>query len=349
METLCRLITTYDEAIALSAEWDALAARVKGPCFSTFGPFAAWFETVGQNENHRPHIVALWREGRLRGLLPLVLTRKHGLRLVRWAGHDVFFGPTQLFETDADRVTLWDTFLSQGGFDLAKIKYIFDGTPEKKRIEAQRAVLPAGSDRISRIDFAAGQSGADWFEGLSHGTRKDFRRKSNALAKQGEVRFCAWTSGHIPYDRIERQITFKGLWAQANDKKSALFNSTDFLMNLIRRADTDGTICIHDLRCGDETTALSICFIKNETLYDYIATRHPDWSRFSPGSLIMAHGVMWAADQGLKHFDMFEGPDAYKDRFASCFPTFQNYLFAGSLRGRLALALYRLARLRRPR
>jgi CelD/BcsL family acetyltransferase involved in cellulose biosynthesis len=46
--------------------------------------------------------------------------------------------------------------------------------------------------------------------------------------------------------------------------------------------------------------------------YSYIHGFDPDFARFGPGSLLLAHVIERAAEEGCTHFDFLRGREAYK-------------------------------------
>ncbi len=340
----CRILTNNEQLAALQAEWIDLSNRLAPSCFCDPRMIDVWMRTAGAAENTSYHIVTLHRQGRLTGVLPLVVTRKKGLRLLRWAGHDVFWGALHLFETEDDRAALWRAALDSTAYDVAKIKYLYPETVERALVASRAGAFIAEMNRVTDILFQ-GRSGPEWLASLSQGTRRDYNRKRGALEKLGPVQFRVSTGQALPYDEIARMMNHKRDWAAAKNEQSTLFDCAELVPEMIRQAGREGTACIHELRCGEQTVALSINFIHKKTLFWYITTRDPAGEKVSVGALSLVQTALWAAENGFERVHLMEGPNAYKTRYCTTDGSFDVFFWGRGLRGRLAALLYKAAHL----
>jgi CelD/BcsL family acetyltransferase involved in cellulose biosynthesis len=69
---------------------------------------------------------------------------------------------------------------------------------------------------------------------------------------------------------------------------------------------------LHVLRAGDKIIAVMYVLIDTRRAYAYLAGFDPDWSRFSPGVLLLAYAISQAIEEGRTEFDFLRGAEPYK-------------------------------------
>jgi CelD/BcsL family acetyltransferase involved in cellulose biosynthesis len=72
---------------------------------------------------------------------------------------------------------------------------------------------------------------------------------------------------------------------------------------------------LYFLRVNGHAIAVEYFFLHGGVLFDYAKAFDPDWSRYSPGQLLMAHVVQDAIGEGVRELDLGRGSFDYKFRW----------------------------------
>ncbi len=76
-----------------------------------------------------------------------------------------------------------------------------------------------------------------------------------------------------------------------------------------------GWLRLHRLHVGDQCIAAAYCFHFGEATYFYQSGFDPDFSRYSPGMLLINYAIGAAVDDGAREFDFMRGEEDYKARW----------------------------------
>jgi CelD/BcsL family acetyltransferase involved in cellulose biosynthesis len=69
---------------------------------------------------------------------------------------------------------------------------------------------------------------------------------------------------------------------------------------------------LHLLCSGSDVIAALYVLVDRQRAYAYIGGFDPEWSRYSPGVLLMAYAMARAVEAGCVHFDLLRGSEPYK-------------------------------------
>jgi CelD/BcsL family acetyltransferase involved in cellulose biosynthesis len=100
-----------------------------------------------------------------------------------------------------------------------------------------------------------------------------------------------------------------------------------------------GVLRIFVLELDGVVVAVSINFVQRNSMMAFVTTYDPQYERASPGMLLINDYIMWSFDQGLAMVDFLCGAEAFKLRFATQTVRLATLVGAGSLRGRVGLAM----------
>ncbi|RAP31790.1 hypothetical protein DID76_02355 [Candidatus Marinamargulisbacteria bacterium SCGC AG-414-C22] len=152
------------------------------------------------------------------------------------------------------------------------------------------------------------------WETLSKKIRKkiisDSTRQIKRLKEQGklETRFLQ------SYKKTEKYLDNfwefrKKRWGH-NKSYSCSSNTEDFVKSLINK--TSDNILFSGLYLNDTPIALSLSFLKGNTIYYYIPVVNPSFLKFSPGRLLLIDTIKWAISKKYTTFDFLYGEEPYK-------------------------------------
>ena len=114
--------------------------------------------------------------------------------------------------------------------------------------------------------------------------------------------------------------------------------TADFYRRLLRHGVTSGDTVLTALMSGEEMVAALLGVRDNET-YVMIRLVHVpgDWSKVSPGRLLIHRTLMQLHEEGYRRFDFSVGNYAYKRRFGPTRTPLYDVVQAASPLGTLAL------------
>jgi CelD/BcsL family acetyltransferase involved in cellulose biosynthesis len=322
-------ITQKDWAAVLCPEWLDLQNDS-----DTATPFQTW-EWVTTWHRHfggRPVILTIRREDRLIGLFPLV-RKTHAWTTLRPMGT----GPSDylhpLMRTGVEH-DVWDAISS----------WLFDGRPasvvDLHQFSERQDLIPEDEQTVANatclvVDLP--DSYEAYLQRLSKSLRYDVRKLDKKLFQEGNARIYEpddladgldilfeqhrkrWRSRGLPGAFAGRMERFHRDWA-------ALARQREWLR--LRVLEIDG-----------KPIGAIYAMTFNGVCYYYQAGFDPAYSSLSPGSLLVAHTIREAIEEGVKQFDFCRGDEPYKRRWQPDHVfTNQRLIHATGKRGRIGLA-----------
>lgn len=76
-----------------------------------------------------------------------------------------------------------------------------------------------------------------------------------------------------------------------------------------------GKLRLYSLSLNGDCLAMLYCFSHQGRAYYYQGGFDPRWSRYSPGTVLVAHAIRRAVEEGCQEFDFLRGGEAYKYRW----------------------------------
>ncbi|WP_201864496.1 GNAT family N-acetyltransferase [Microvirga soli] len=332
-KTTTQVVDTGEGLTAILGEWRALQASYGRYPFTDATLIDAWWRIRGEKDGERLHIVTCRWNGSLVAIAPLSITRRHGLRFLRWAGGDMFDYCDSLAITDTVNHDLWNSVRKSGRFDVALLKTI---RPETSTYGVLSAFArPARTSMTHAICFNDDGKAA-WRE---QGKRSRFRRTLRKLEERGPIRFEVVREGPVPKAPFAALIQQKTAWAARLGKVGLFDNPHAAALMLQGIADSlaaAGNLHFSWLQCGDDIIAVHLGCAFGNKLYYYMPSYDLEWSDFSPGNCLLVNLAEWANRNGLDEMDFLRGGDAYKEKFANTSRELSDFTFPGSVIGYLA-------------
>ena len=186
------ILTEFDQAEAIAGEWETLH-RSSGLLFGSSQWFKIWWRNLGKTENSALSIaVARTPTGELKAVLPLVRRKSGFLRMLGWAGADVFDYGDVVTDNPQIAEALWRFVCAKPGYDIALIKDVRTKAVSLKGISVLMQLREQRKNYFLTLDFASGQ---EWLAAQSRKLRGDVRRKSEKMEKENRVRFHVHQNG----------------------------------------------------------------------------------------------------------------------------------------------------------
>ncbi|KRE07507.1 hypothetical protein ASE63_22685 [Bosea sp. Root381] len=189
--------TIHDDIAAVEREWRALEARALVTPYQAYGWVRPFIETVGAAERMDVRFAAVRdADGAALAILPLVITRRNGIRFAEFIGgkhanyHMGLYAPDFAAKLDpaAARLLLTEIGVAIGGLDA----FIFVNQPTHWQGQANPlASLAAGPSPSGayKLALAAGDCDGSLRRSMSSHAHKKLKNKRNRFASYGPSEF----------------------------------------------------------------------------------------------------------------------------------------------------------------
>jgi CelD/BcsL family acetyltransferase involved in cellulose biosynthesis len=316
------VVTEMTEVEALADEWRPLAER-RGNAFVTPEWFLAWMRGCGDGWEPRVTVVRN-TEGGLRGLLPLVSSTDGGRQTLRFCPvGDRFHPVADVKDETAVAIAAAPVVASPDrGFRSLLLENVdADGGWWRAFAEASpktMATVRRDESVLPLVELA----GLDWKEylaGRSRQLRSQLGRKLRSLRKEHDVQFRRTRRAEEVADDLG--ILFRlhdARWAE-RPEDSAFSDPAvrEFHLEFAAAALERGWLRLTAMEVdGVPIAALYGWLIGGRWSY-YQAGFDPEWSRHSPGFLLLGETIEAAIEEGASEYDMLLGEEPFKRRFAT--------------------------------
>jgi CelD/BcsL family acetyltransferase involved in cellulose biosynthesis len=157
------------------------------------------------------------------------------------------------------------------------------------------------------------------------------------MEEAGKLRFRLLSADEPLAPVLERLSAFKRKWMAQHGHQSELFDEgAPALASLVDVLARGGLLRVFVLECDGAMIAVSVNFVQRNTMMAFVTTYDPDFSRASPGMVLMMDYIRWSIDNGLSLVDFLCGAEPFKQRFATQSVTLQSVLGTRTVQGSLA-------------
>jgi CelD/BcsL family acetyltransferase involved in cellulose biosynthesis len=304
----------------LRAEWSALPVR---SVFATWEWHDAWWRHFGGGLELE--LRAVRKEGELDGVLPLCRSRLGPLRIVRFTGRPQAdeqgpvgaVGDAQLLAALAE--IEHDVFLGEQ----------LPGSEDwPRRLTGRRFRLESGPV----IRRAAGWQA--YLASRSANFRQQLQRRERRLHERHDVVFRLT----VEPATLERDLDVLFTLHRSRWGTASAFAPETFHREIARSALETGRLRLWFLDLDGTPAAAWYGFRVGNVESYYQAGRDASYDDVSAGSVLLAHTIRQALDDGVAEYRLLRGDEAYKRRFADDDPGLETVIRANSARGRAAVA-----------
>jgi CelD/BcsL family acetyltransferase involved in cellulose biosynthesis len=342
-EERLEIVVSAGRLAEVEGAWMHLWHRSEGLIFQSHGWVSAWWATVADRDQRALRIGLVWKRDGLVAVLPLAIGRRKGLRFLEWAASsytdygDMLVAPEC---SDAALQGLWTKISASGGFDLVYLNRILPDAAVRKLLGQATSggvnVRPNHREEVSYRVAGGWESGAAWLASQSKKTRKNYRRSIKLMEESGELKFRMLSDDEPLQPVLERLSELKRQWLAQHTRESDLFDEgANVLAGLVDALARTGVLRIFVLECNGVLIAVSINFVQRGTMMAFVTTYDPEFSRASPGVVLMIDYIQWSIDHGLKMVDFLCGAEPFKHKFATQGVTLQSVLGTRTLKGSL--------------
>lgn len=306
------LLERLESSEAARPDWSRLAAS-SGNVFATWEWMSAWSTHLGERGTH---VLYGWRDtsGPLAAVVPLVVSRRGPLRVVRFAGHGPAdeLGPVCAPEdrapalAEAVRHALGDG----GGLFLAE---------QLPRDRDWSSVLDGRVVRREASPVIRSREGgwASYLASKSANFREQVRARERRLRRRYEVAFRRTDDP----DRLQDDMgTLLALHRARWGTRESAFRSEAFHRAFAEAALDRGWLRLWFLELDGRPAAAWYGFRFGDVESFYQSGRDPRLERDSVGFVLLAHTIREALDDGVREYRLLRGDEPYKYRFADADP-----------------------------
>ena len=346
------IVTSAEDLVAMERDWTGLYAACANPqpAFQSFAWCLEWcrqFLGSGGGDD-RLSIVCGYADGRLATVWPLVVERKLGLRTLKWLGEPVSQYGDVLVRNDPRR-DVWieeglDFIRSSIGCDLVNLAKVREDSPLAK-IFAREGCERMANEQAPFVDLQQFDSIDSFRKAQSKKTRRTRRRMRVLLEEQGVLKFEIHHGGKAAVAAIENAFAFKAAWLEQRGIISRAFSNNrvlEFWTGLAQRDNKKSGLIVAVLSCGDQPIAIEIGLRVGDVHVAHVGSFHPEFEKFSPGSLQMEELIGACLEQGITTYDLLAPHDTYKERWASGRIGVSDYVLPVTAAGRAWSKLSRL-------
>ena len=302
-----------------TAEWDALA-QAAGHVFATPEWLRTWWRHHGAGR--RPLIGLAHADGALRAIVPMYAWWRHGVAVLRFAGH----GPS-------DRLGPVSAPLADPGAAAAVSAAVAAVPLRRYVLLAEHVAADEGFGRLTgarplyREPSPVLRFEHDTWDAFLAARGANFRgqvrRYPRRLAEHGPLAFRLAADR----DRLDRDLDtlFSLHRARWGGGQTPFLAAAAFHRDFARLAFDRGWLRLWFLESSGKPVAALYGFRFAGAESGYQAGRDPAFAGGQVGFVLLAHAVRAALEHGLREFRLLRGGAAYKERFATADPGIETY------------------------
>ncbi|NOU36469.1 MAG: GNAT family N-acetyltransferase [Kiritimatiellaceae bacterium] len=245
---------------------------------------------------------------RLVGVLPLITVRSYKLPLrpvlLFKMPHDLLHTASVDCLTLRGRENLLGTFIkhlqvSRKGWPLIRFRSLPDSSPSMicfKQKECSAVCRPAGAENFIRlpVDYNA------YHEGLSHGFRRQLKRRGRKLEELPDVRFLLRETSRTVAENLAHfmEVESSGWKGERNSAIQDDRENAALFLAAAERLERHGWMEWNFLEADGKTIAAHFAMRINRTLYVIKIGYRDDYSFCTPGNLLFAKVIENSIAQG---------------------------------------------------
>lgn len=175
---------------------------------------------------------------------------------------------------------------------------------------------------------------------LSSRLRNTIKRKLKKAEKAG-ITFSSETQ---PTEIEQQMLSLFDLhqkrW-QSNDHSGSFSKEgiRSFHLDIAKYNLPKNSLVLFTLKQAGKTIAILYSFKHNNKIYYYQSGFDPDYSEYSPGTILMWKAIEHSMENGLEHFDFLRGDEGYKSLWTNTQSTTSNTIYYRSSNIGLATSL----------
>ncbi len=345
------ILASSDEAAAHADRWQALEIQCSdaNAAFQGWSWCSPWMSLYCDDSTCKPHICLIHKHGELVALLPLMVEKIGGLRVLTILGDPHTQIANALTKSGVDCVAGLRLALLEHLplADVVKLSPVVEGSALAFAIGADR-LEPDPSEYMSLVTWRSTDTIDDYMGGISKNRRKDFRQKYRRLEQLGRVKFsrCRPSDQHFK-GLIDQAIGLKREWLVRNGMVSVGL-SKDHTRDFLSRLESNGSgFCpeLDVLTVGEKLVAVTINLVGHHIeggsiRHCYLSAYDEAYANASPGTLSHQLSIQATIEDGDRGYNFLGHPTHFKAMWANKYVALLRYQKANTLKGKLWLEVW---------
>ncbi len=309
-------------------EWNMLAVRgLRDVPFLRYEYLQTWWETRGGGEwpAGRLLLISAHQQGRLVGIAPLFIAEHDGRSALLLLGSIEISDYLDLIVHPDDLP----------GFLAGLLDFLQDH-PVSAGLPLDWYNLPEASPTLKALQSEAARRGWEYAESIYHPTpvillpesyeaylagvekkqRHEIRRKVRRAEESGRGVRWYLASGGEKLD-AESEELFRLMESDSNKASFLTGPMRQQMKRTIHLASQEGWLWLAFLEIDGRKAAAALNFDYGNKLWGYNSGVDRSFMDLSPGWVLLAYSLQWAADNGRSEFDFMRGDEEYKYRFGA--------------------------------
>ena len=361
IETLSDLNAIHRHA----ADWQALELECSDPyaAFQSYAWCEAWVasfctpsagrETGAANETEQamegprqPVVQLIYQNELLIGILPLMMTRHRGARVLSMLGEPHSQIASVLMRKNVDcydglRLSL-EMAQEACRCDLVSIGPLPENNVLLDIFDSQHLTNDPAIE-MSLVSWPKIWQVSDYVAQLSKNRRKDFNRKLRMLQQMGTPRHQHFYAGDEKFDALVRwSVEQKIKWLQCKGIYShgLTHEGLDDFLSKVRGQKGGFELEVEALFLGDKVIASNINLVGKGVRQCYLSAYDPQFEIVSVGTLLHQYSIRSAIEDGYGGMNYLGHPTLFKSMWAKEKIQLLRYQKAHTSRGRIWLSLW---------
>jgi CelD/BcsL family acetyltransferase involved in cellulose biosynthesis len=317
--------------------WPAVAES-SGNLFASWEWISTWWHHYG-GSRELAIVVARGAGGDPVAILPLYLSARKPLRLLRFLGHGPgdWLGPIHApGDGEVATAALRAALATARDWDMLLAEHLLGGRVDARELGG----TVIRSEGFPMLPFR----GRTWEQLLgdrSSNFRQQVRRRERRLQRDRRLDYRLCTDPGRLDDDLELLFELHGARWEGEHTSAFADSRRAFHRDFARLALQRGWLRLWVMELDGEPVAVWYGFRYAGVEWYYQAGRNPSYDSDSVGFVLLCHTIRAALEDGARAYWFLRGDESYKDRFAEEDPGLQTLTVARSVRGRAAVAAAR--------
>ncbi len=337
------VVTTPSRLDTVAAPWERLWQRAGQSLFQRHGWIRAWWMAQEWSDGPQLHVGLVWDGDELAAVIPCVIQRHRGMRVLEWAAKECS-DYCDALAAPPDRAALelgWRAMAQAGGYHLTYLSHVRPGAAIRLlagKAKGDRVALRLSQRRETTLQVRSrGLTGAEWFRTLPKKARNNHTRGKRIISEMGALSIKV-SDGSNDAAKLDRMIELKRDWLTATGKQSSVLEHDGrTLRSQIAYLQSCGALQLFSIECDDALAAGLVSIVHNNHVAPLFSAFDPRFERSSPGNLVIVEQLMWAFDRHLPEVDFLCGDEPYKFLYADAQTDLAAFVGARTLVGHAAL------------
>lgn len=316
----------------------------------------SWWEVFGDNK--RLFLITVTDGCKIIGIAPLTITKVMGkagfeLRKLTFVGdgltdyHDLLVANER--RKEVLQILLKCIVDCKENWDVVHFRNVRGDSPNLPILRDTLGDTPLTFVERINIQCPYISIDCDWmsyYNALGKNIRSDIRRRLNHLAKMGKAKFVRL---HEVDDVMDTLGIIKSIHVKCQRAKGEISWYTNekrfrFVSLILKRFGDRKWLDIVFLKLNDKVIAYYLGFVYDNIVYFWNTGFDPEFSKVSPGKLLLHYWIKDSFTEAHREFDFMVGEEPYKLQWTSPMrPNYELFLFKNTVRSKLLKYYYTYA------